>query len=146
MSTAFSNVFIETDKQVATHLLFVYWFGLQNMRHHICSRAIKQHRDCFWVSTTLILQLAEETTDAKDAWKREPNGSQNVYIFIQNPPKTPYEVHFEKYFSKKRILKCPNLFQDVTISKFQFQQKINNCRFLNLYNCVVISLEYESEF
>ena len=103
MSTAFSNVFIETDKQVATHLLFVYWFGLQNMRHHICSSAIKQHRDCFWVSTTLILQLAEETTDAKDAWKREPNGSQNVYIFIQNPPKTPYEVHFEKYFSKKLV-------------------------------------------
>ena len=32
---------IETDKGVGSPMLFVYWFGLQNMQCHICCRAIK---------------------------------------------------------------------------------------------------------
>ena len=32
---------IETDKQVATPITFVYWYRLQNLRCHICFRAIK---------------------------------------------------------------------------------------------------------
>ena len=30
-----------TMEKVATPILFVYWLGLQNLRHHICCRAIK---------------------------------------------------------------------------------------------------------
>ena len=30
----------ETDKRVAPPIPCVYWFGLQNLRHHMCCRAI----------------------------------------------------------------------------------------------------------
>ena len=32
---------IETDKRVAPPIMFVYWIGLQNLKRHMCCRAIK---------------------------------------------------------------------------------------------------------
>ena len=32
---------METDKRVVPPIPFVYWFGLQNLRRHMCGRANK---------------------------------------------------------------------------------------------------------
>ena len=32
---------MDTDNRVAPPILFVYWFGLQNLRRHMCCRAKK---------------------------------------------------------------------------------------------------------
>ena len=42
---------IETDKRVAPPIPFVYWLGLQNLRRHMCCRAIKTKR----IGVTVII-------------------------------------------------------------------------------------------
>ena len=36
-----TNLPMDTDNRVAPPIQFVYWFGLQNLRRHMCCRAIK---------------------------------------------------------------------------------------------------------
>ena len=58
----FSNILqlcfdIETDKCVAPPITFVYWFGLQNLRRHMCCRAIKTKGRCDHLSVSFELLI-----------------------------------------------------------------------------------------
>ena len=120
---------METDKRVAPPIPFAYWFGLQNLRHHMCCRAIKtkligvaviayqcpfapndatQDRKNIWqcsISQSTRFSLKWHNYFMKHIWRLWFNRQQprDSYLLLHFPPKWIEKGHLSKCKQSKGV-------------------------------------------